>query len=194
MKRAAGAAHRNPMYSDASSVRAAREQYFAANGFSTASYSDDWVTLKLGPLPVSFPNTSSRKRAIPLHDLHHVATGYATTWVGEAEIGAWEIAGGCTNHWAAWALNAGGFAYGLVLAPRRVYRAFMRGRKSRTLYHTGWDDSLLELSVAELRERLAIDHDRKITWRDRLAFAGWVLLVSWLALVAISVAIAIAVY
>ena len=124
------------MYADDESVRAAREQYFAANGFSAASYQDAWVKLKIGPIPIAFPNTSQRKRAIPIHDLHHVATGYATTWAGESEIGAWEIAGSCTNYWAAWALDAGAFGVGMLIAPRRVYRAFVRGRHSRTLYRS----------------------------------------------------------
>jgi hypothetical protein len=157
----------------------ARAQYFAMNGFSDAGYAEDWVRIKLGPVPIAFPNTATRKRAIPLHDLHHVATGYATTYRGEAEIGAWEIAAGCSDHWAAWVLNASAFSFGLVLAPRRVYRAFVRGRHSRSLYRTGWDDSLLELSVAELRERLALAQaSGPATWRDRAAFAGWIALVT----------------
>jgi hypothetical protein len=180
------------MYEDGSSVRAAREQYFAANGFSEASYKDSWVTIrKLGPVPLGFPNSASRKRAIPLHDLHHVATGYATTWTGEAEIGAWEIAGGCTDHWAAWVLNTGAFAYGLVLAPRRTYRAFVHGRHCRTLYHLGWDDSLLDLSVAELRHKLGADRDIRPTARDRLAFASWIVLVSMPTILAAVVVIAL---
>lgn len=166
-------------YAGAMRVRDARAQYFASNGFSDAGYSDDWVTIKLGPLPFVFPNTTTRKRAIPLHDLHHVATGYATTFRGEAEIGAWEIAAGCSDHWAAWVLNSSAFAYGLVLAPRRVYRAFVRGRHSRSLYRTGWDDHLLEMSVDDLRGRLAlVGAGGPATWSDRLAFAGWVTLVT----------------
>jgi hypothetical protein len=166
-------------YAGAMRVGEARAQYFAANGFSDAGYSDDWVTIKLGPVPFVFPNTPTRKRAIPLHDLHHVATGYATTFRGEAEIGAWEIASGCSDHWAAWVLNASAFAVGLVLAPRRVYRAFVRGRHSRSLYRTGWDDSLLEISVDDLRARLELDRaDRTATWSDRLAFAAWVTVVT----------------
>jgi hypothetical protein len=161
-------------------VRDARETYFATNKFSAATYSDAWVKLKVGPVPFAFPNSRSRKRAIPLHDLHHVATGYSTSLVGEAEIGAWEIAGGCTNYWAAWVLNATAFGWGLVLAPRRTFRAFVRGRHSRTLYHSGWEDRLLELTVADLRARLALNgaHDgAPATWRDIAAFATWVGLV-----------------
>ena len=146
-------------------VRAARDDYFAANGFSDAGYTDAWVKIKLGPFPVAFPNTASRKRAIRLHDLHHVATGYATTPIGEAEIGAWEVGGSCTDHWAAWVLNAGAMAYGAVLAPRRVYRAFVRGRHSRNLYRAGWDDALLELTLDELRARIGPVDAPRATWR-----------------------------
>jgi hypothetical protein len=180
------------MDADDSSVRAAREAYFAANGFSESSYTDNWVSVgKLGPLPLGFPNTASRKRAIPMHDLHHVATGYETTWIGEGEIGAWEIAGGCTDHAAAWVLNAAAFGFGLVVAPRRIYRAFIRGRHSRTLYHLGWSESLLELSVADLKRRLRVDREPRATWRDRLVFAAWILLVSTPTLLAAAVVAAV---
>jgi len=174
------------MYADTARVRDARDNYLAANGFSTSGYTDRWVTLKkLGPISLGFPNTASRKRAIRLHDLHHVATGYTTTFVGEAQIAAWEYGGSCTDHWAAWLLNGGAFLYGLWFAPRRTYRAFISGRKSRNLYHTGWDDSLLDLTVAALRARLGLDRDRPTTWHDRLAFAGWALLLHAPTVVAI---------
>jgi hypothetical protein len=178
-------------YPDDESVGDARERYFATNGFSTATYRDSWVKFRVGPIPIAFPNTSSRKRAIPLHDIHHVATGYATTLTGEAEIGAWEIAAGCADYWAAWVLDASTLAYGIVLAPRRVYRAFIRGRHSRSLYHDGWDDGLLSRKVGEVRTTLGLDRTSPATWRDRLAFAGWVALV--LAPGAGAVALAIAV-
>ena len=166
-------------YDDATVVRQARAEYFAANGFSDASYSDAWVHIKLGRIPFAFPNTRSRKRAVPLHDLHHVATEYPTTVVGESLIGAWELASGCTDHWAAWLLNAISFAGGLVLAPRQVFRAFVRGRHTRNLYREGWSDELLHVRVGELRGRLGLDRPAPAaTWRDLAAFAGWGALVS----------------
>jgi hypothetical protein len=183
-----GRAHRRDVR-----VRDARAEYFARNGFSEAAYSDRWVRLPIGPVCVAFPSTASRRRAVPLHDLHHVATGYDTTWVGEAEIGAWEIAGGCGRRYAtAWILDCGAFALGLAIAPRRTYRAFVRGRRARTLYRDGWRDELLELSVAELRARICFtDEPPRATWRDRLAFAAWIaLLVSpGLGLLATAVAV-----
>jgi hypothetical protein len=153
-------------------VRDARAAYFAANGFSEVHYRDRWVTIRIGPIPITFPSSASRRRALPLHDLHHVATGYPTTFTGEAEISAWELAGGCRDYWAAWGFGFAGFAYGLVLAPRRTYRAFMRGRHSTPLYRDGWHGNLLDLTVAELEQRIATDA-APVTWRDRVAFAGW---------------------
>jgi len=141
---------------DSLSVFEAREAYFRASGFSSATYTDDWVHLRLGPIPIAFPNTSGRKAAVKLHDLHHVATGYDTSWRGEGEIGAWELAAGCGRHWAAWVLNAGAMAVGLLIAPRRVVRAFARGLRSRTLYHREFGEDLLALSVGELREQLRL--------------------------------------
>jgi len=138
-------------------VRAAREQYFRDNGLSEAGYTARWVTLKVGPIPLAFPNTRARRRAVPLHDLHHVATGYSTTWTGEAEISAWELAAGCGRYWAAWALDLGGALIGVFIAPRRTWRAFRRGRRCRSLYRASLTDGLLDMTVAELRARLGTD-------------------------------------
>lgn len=160
------------MYADASTVRAARDQYFAANGFSDETYRERWARFKLGPVPVILPNTKSRQRALPLHDLHHIATGYDTSVIGENEIAAFELGGGCSNYAAAWLINAGGFAMGLLLAPVRTYRAYVRGRHSRNLYRDGWHDSLLEMSVGELKRRVGTTTgDARATWMDRIAFA-----------------------
>ena len=46
------------------------------------------MRLAFGPVRFAFPNTAGRVRAVRYHDLHHVVTGYATDWTGEAEIGA----------------------------------------------------------------------------------------------------------
>ena len=138
-------------------VRAARDQYFRDNGFSEAGYTAPWVKLKMGPIPLGFPNSKARRRAVPLHDLHHLATGYATTWIGEAEIAAWELAAGCGRYWAAWGLDLGAALVGLFIAPRRTWRAFRRGRRCRSLYRASSNDGLLDMTVAELRARLGTD-------------------------------------
>jgi hypothetical protein len=138
-------------------LREARAQYFQENGLEEdGGYAKNWVRIKLGPVPVSFPNTAGRQAALLPHDLHHVATGYETTLIGEAEIGAWELASGCGDYYAAWILNLGAVAIGLFLAPRRVVRAFQRGWRCTNLYHLGVGVGWPEETVSWLRQRLGL--------------------------------------
>ena len=72
-------------------LRTALATYFEDNGFGKdGGYEDAWVDFELGPIPLPFPNSAGRKRAVRLHDLHHIVTGYATDTLGEFEISAWE--------------------------------------------------------------------------------------------------------
>src|SRR5918912_487278 len=104
------------VYSPEMSLGEARALLFERSGFAPdGGYGDRWVRMKLGPLPLGFPNVSNRRRAVRFHDLHHVLTEYPTTWRGETEIGAWEVATGIRHFWAAWLLNLLGFACGLAV-------------------------------------------------------------------------------
>lgn len=142
------------VYDDAMTMREARSKYFEVNGFGDqGGYDDAWVDIKLGPVPMSFPNTKSRVRAVKFHDLHHILTEFDTDLAGEFEIAAWEIAAGCKGFVAAWALNLGGLAAGaLVRCPWRTWRAFVRGRREKTMYGRELD-AMLNLTVKEARER-----------------------------------------
>ena len=145
-------------YAASASLREARAQYFLRAGFDATTYTDAWVTLSIAGRPVrAFPNTAGRVRAVQLHDLHHVLTGYPTTWAGEGEIGAWELASGCRDHWAAWWLNFSAAFVGLFVAPRRIFRAFLRGRRQGNLYGEEISDALLDETVGAFRARLGID-------------------------------------
>jgi hypothetical protein len=172
------------LYLPAMTLREARERYFDLYGFDNGGYDKKWVRLKAGPFVIAFPNIEARKVAVRYHDLHHVLTGYEANWGGEAEIGAWEIGAGCGGYWVAWLLNLSAFGFGLAIAPRRTFRAFVRGRHSNSLYARAFGDDLLALTVAELRARLRLD-DAPIapTLRDRIAFLGWcaTITVPWLA-------------
>lgn len=142
-------------YDPALTMREARAQYFAANQFGPdGGYSDPWVNFKLGPVPLPFPNSASRVRALRFHDMHHILTGYDTTFIGELEIGAWELAAGCHNEPFAWFINLS--AMGAFLAsPRRIFRAFVRGLRSQSLY--GQDaESLLSMQVRDVRTKLSV--------------------------------------
>ncbi len=127
------------------------QRYLDENGFTIEEYTSPTVTISLGPIPLRFPNSPGRQRAIPLHDLHHVLTGYGTDLVGEAEIGAWELRAGCNTAFL-YFINLAAVMIGLVLAPRRIWRAWRAARGARSLYLDGRPASAyLERSIVEVR-------------------------------------------
>ena len=149
---------RKSVSSDFESVVAeqARDKFLAARGFRVADYAAPTFTIGVLGLSLKFPNPRARKCAVPLHDLHHILTGFGTDWIGEAEIGAWELRAGC-NSFITYFLNGGGVLIGLFLSPRRVWRAFREAKGQRTLYRDPLPyESLLQMSVGELRKRLGI--------------------------------------
>jgi hypothetical protein len=160
-------------YPERSTLRAARARYFEDNEFGEdGGYEDAWVDFKLGSIPFPFPNTPGRLRAVRYHDLHHVLTGYATDFPGELEISAWEIAAGCKGFLAAWQLNLGGMAAGMFFMPKKVFRAFVRGRRSRSLYGLELEP-LLEQSVGETRAQMQVPSgDPKPTLADVVLFSA----------------------
>lgn len=150
-------------------VRRARDAYLAENGFSVASYDDPWTEASLFGLPIRVPNTAVHRRAIRLHDLHHVATGYGTDHVGEGEISAWEARRGlrAIGLYVGSIVTAGALL-GFVLAPRRTLAAF-RASKAAPLWAlaTGGAEGdggareldyerLLDMSVGDLRAMLGV--------------------------------------
>ena len=152
-------------------MREERQRYFEENGFGEdGGYNDDWVKVKLGPIPVAIPNSPARKKAVPFHDMHHILTGYQTDWNGEAEIAAWELASGCKHMIAAWILNLFAMGMKLPISAGRIYTAFMRGRQSRNLYDQDLD-TLLDQPAGEVRALMGTAGDAAPpSGMDRLVF------------------------
>lgn len=138
-------------------ARNGRDAYLAANGFTVEGYTAPTFTLKFfGLFTKTFPNLPSRQRVVPLHDLHHVITGYGTDYTGEAEIGMWELRAGCTSS-TLYFLNGTAALIGLFIAPIRTLRAWRRARGARSLYTLDLAyDALLALTIGELRARTGV--------------------------------------
>jgi hypothetical protein len=197
---AAGARERikHVTYDPSHTLAEARDVYFEANGFPAGGgYDAKWVDFELGPIPMPFPNTDGRRRAVKIHDLHHVLTGYQTDIWGEFEISAWEVGSGCRNYYAAWVLNLGGMATGMLTVPHRTIRAFLRGRKTKNLYATRFDDALLARKLGAVREESRLDRRsaelRPTTAGDIAALLFWWQVGAWGSLALLPLAIPIVV-
>lgn len=145
------------------SVRRARDAYLAENGFTTDAYDAKWTDASFLGVKLSVPNTRRHRWAIMRHDLHHVATGYGTDMVGEAEVSAWEIRAARTLGLYVSSIVLGGALLGLFRAPLRTLEAFRAGKRVRFLYRGPDSDAeyeaLLNLTVGQLRALLGVPED-----------------------------------
>ena len=163
-------------YDASGTLREARLRYFEQNGFGpTGGYEEDWVHFTFFSIPFPIPNTKGRKRVVGRHDLHHILTGYGTDMAGEMDIGAWEVGAGCNREATAWLLNLGMMGLGAFVAPRRTARAFLRGRRARSLYDGRPEADYLDRSVADVRCEVGLDRADAAPagLGDAVAFAGF---------------------
>jgi hypothetical protein len=130
----------------------------------------------LGPglLHIRVPNFGWRKRAIVRHDVHHLLTGYPCTPTGEMQMAAWEFAAGRFPHPGATAFCLPLVGMGAVVSPRRTFAAFVRGRRSTSLYATPLSDEVLTSRIVDLRHRFAPTSPTQATMRDGFAYLALV--------------------
>jgi hypothetical protein len=134
-------------------VREARDRYLAASGFTTQSYVDPHFKIKLGFVTLRFPNPG----LLPWHDLHHVATGYDASLLGEAEISVFELRTGCGAP-LIFFLCCGSILIGFCLSPSRMWRAWKAARGARSLYKTKTPiEELLAMRVGELQKVMGLE-------------------------------------
>lgn len=151
----------------------ARAHLYDRNGFGVdGGVSLWWTPIKLRWITIYIPTRG--ERAMQIHDLHHVVTGYPTDFRGEGEVAAWELASGCRQWPAAFMLNLVSMVVGAALAPHRIVRAWARGRHASNLYgERDGIEHLLPRTVGELRAALGLDRPPPpVRIRDVLEVAG----------------------
>lgn len=122
--------------------------FYRRCGFSgTADRKACTVPVYTGCLLVPLPNIETRHIYLKYHDLHHISTGYSTGRIGEGGVSAWELGtGSMLNSPLLGTMNLIALSTGLVLQPKRMWRAYRRGCRSRNLY------------PKTMRERIDADH------------------------------------
>jgi hypothetical protein len=121
-------------------------------------HSSSYVRIELTKkILLYIPNFDARRKAVFKHDIHHIATGYTSTFKGETEISAWEIASGCRHYWVAWVLDMQAIMIGMLFNPLGVYKAFVKGRRTKNLYNDAFaDEQLMDMPLSEIKESLLL--------------------------------------
>ena len=141
-------------------VREGLDAYLSENGFTREGYAAPTTDASLFGVGFKIPNTAAHRRAIMRHDLHHIATGFGTDLAGEAEISAWELANGLRGVGLYVTAIVGSVVVaGLVVAPLRVRRAYRAASRRGSLFQIDDYESLLRLTIGELRARLGVPPD-----------------------------------
>jgi hypothetical protein len=107
--------------------------------------------VRLGRFCFWLPHFAWRRRAIDVHDVHHLLTGYPCTLAGEIRIAAWEFGAGRYPHWGATLFCLPLVIAGFLFMPRAALAAFRRGRAGRSLYADETLDRLLALPLDDAR-------------------------------------------
>jgi hypothetical protein len=148
-----------------------RDRFRERNGITETSRRVEWI--RVGPIPVPVPNPPARRRALRLHDLHHLVAGYRTDLPGEFQVSAWECGAGLHDEPVAWVFCPTGTLGGMLRYPRRTVAAHARGRRARTFFGQGPDRvDALTLAAARAWCRAETAHPRP-TARDWVGAIGW---------------------
>ncbi len=107
---------------------------------------------------VPYPNLKQRRELVHLHDINHILTGYDTSWVGEGEVAAWELASGFPGRaWVGYLYAPFSLVIGFFFGPSRIVRAFRRGLREKNSCHAPLSkEELFNSTVGELKKVLGI--------------------------------------
>ena len=138
--------------------------------------------VRIGPITIPLPNPPARQRAVFIHDVNHLLTGYNAIFSdGEMSIAAYEIGTGCGRVWVAWLLNLWLMALAAFVKPKATFHAFVRGRQADSLYLISPPRAELRaMSVGDVRSMIRLDEQPLApTPADYVRFVFWVA-VTWL--------------
>jgi hypothetical protein len=118
---------------------------------------EKYAWIKFGFFSIPIPNAESRRQNVYLHDVHHILTGFDTTWKGESSVSAWEVAsGGWQNLYFPWLLTLWAMGLGVLFYPSNILAAFRQGLSMNNALVCGLSKSdMYKHSVEDLRQLLS---------------------------------------
>jgi hypothetical protein len=126
------------------------ENYWHQNGLPQNGGADDLFNeAKIGKFSFKYPNLDGK--ALILHDLNHLITGYETNWEGECQVSAWELAsGGRIGYPRTWIYPISLVFLGIIICPLKTLKAFKNGRNCLNTFVLSLKYDIFNLSKKEL--------------------------------------------
>jgi hypothetical protein len=113
---------------------------------------DKFNEAKIGNFSFKYPNLDGK--ALILHDINHLLTGYHTNWKGECEVSAWELAsGGRKGYPRTWIYPISLFVLGIFICPFRTLKAFQKGLDKRNSFIISNETNIFKMTKNEIIER-----------------------------------------
>lgn len=153
-------------------LREAKAFFYKKNRFPSDGgvSKNKWAPVACRDLKVYLPNFKWRRKALPYHDLHHVLTGYEFRPTGEFQIAAWEFAAGKYPNIYTTLFCIPLVSLGAILIPARTFKAFVRGRKSKTLYSVNDYEKLLDRKVFDVKKEIISSEQVDPCFEDYLEY------------------------
>lgn len=86
------------VYPDDLQIKHALSQLFDRFNIPHDAYTAKKFSIYVGNFRIHLPNIPLWVKVARFQDIHHVLTGYPANWLGEAEIGAWQLTRACRNY------------------------------------------------------------------------------------------------
>ncbi|MCB0410927.1 MAG: hypothetical protein KDD22_00265 [Bdellovibrionales bacterium] len=143
---------------DQISVEQALKEFYGTQHLGDEAFTQAVNYAQFGSLKIPFPNLKKRREIIYLHDINHLLTGYDTTYAGEGELAAYELASGFPFHcWVGYLYAPIAFLTGVFVAPLRVWRGWLRGWGAKNSCHADLTrEEIFSMNLGELRQYLQI--------------------------------------
>lgn len=145
---------------------------FGRDHFFAPESSSKWWYFRVLGLKIYCYNFNWRKRALFTHDLHHVVTGYPCTMKGEMQVATWEFAAGRFPNIFSNLFCLPLVAAGTLLIPRKTFKAFQSGQKSRSLFALNIGREVRNWPLEKLKALTVQDRAKRTFAFQILAFAA----------------------
>ena len=169
------------------------QEFYKENNFKNdGGESDDFFELKFKLFTLKLPNSQFRKDVIHIHDIQHVLYNCDTTWKGEAFIAGWEISTSIWKHFPIGFMSLWAMGFSLLLYPKEVLKGYKAGINTVGIIDLKIEkETLLNLSILELKKLIKKDKTRKLNW---FTFLFWCLISELIVLFPLILMILVIVY